>query len=697
MCDRIRVCVSIYIMDVANLENNIMKMYIVFLFLIFSFLRANSQSFFVFDIDTTNFPVMKAKFYALDDKGNQIKSNINDFLLTENGQQRTVINVSCPAIKPNEAISSVLTFDASSSMYGFGISIAKEAAKVWINMLPLGASECAITSFNDFNFINQDFTTNRNSLLNAVNNIDVLGGTDYDYGLFNPEAGSLVISKSGKHKKIIVFLTDGMPNFEPQVNRIITEALSQKCVIYSVVIGMNCPDNLKDISSQTGGLWFENVNSENEAKNIYQQILMKAEGIEACDIEWKSDVQCNSNLIDLELKLIPFNLTANANYLSSYSSIAKLEFNPTSLKFFKAYKDTCIDVTVTARNANFNITDIKPSNSAYRINSSVSFNLKAGESKNLTICYTPADSGYSFCKFTIESDICQSKYFASGGFPGIKPKKRTLKLIQPNGGEVFIAGSDTIISYEGVSPDEYVSIEYRTNDSAPWVKLTDSAKGFVYKFHVPKIASDKYLARVTAKAPLNQSNCINGDVQLCNQMWMGCNLDVETYRNGDIIPEVEDSVEWSKLTTGAWCYYNNDPETGVIYGKLYNWFAVNDPRGLAPEGWHIPSNEEWEELANCLGGSKIAGGKLKETGTIHWQNPNYVTADSNVFAALPGGWRDENGSFNYIGYIGNWWTSSDTDYESENAWFRNMSNSGLYVGMGNFRKGFGFSVRCLRN
>jgi uncharacterized protein (TIGR02145 family) len=80
------------------------------------------------------------------------------------------------------------------------------------------------------------------------------------------------------------------------------------------------------------------------------------------------------------------------------------------------------------------------------------------------------------------------------------------------------------------------------------------------------------------------------------------NLDVVTYRNGDIIPQVTDPSLWSSLTTGAWCYYNNDANNGGIYGKLYNWYAVNDPRGLAPEGWHVPTDEEWETLTNKLGG-----------------------------------------------------------------------------------------------
>ena len=113
---------------------------------------------------------------------------------------------------------------------------------------------------------------------------------------------------------------------------------------------------------------------------------------------------------------------------------------------------------------------------------------------------------------------------------------------------------------------------------------------------------------------LIDENCIPS-ITICNQVWMLKNLDVSTYRNGDPIPQVTDPTTWVGLTTGAWCYYNNDPANGAIYGKLYNWYAVNDPRGLAPTGWHVPSDAEWTELSTCLDAispTGNVGGKMKE-------------------------------------------------------------------------------------
>ena len=106
---------------------------------------------------------------------------------------------------------------------------------------------------------------------------------------------------------------------------------------------------------------------------------------------------------------------------------------------------------------------------------------------------------------------------------------------------------------------------------------------------------------------------LNGQAQnvvIGAQKWKSKNLDVAFYRNGDAIPQVTDDAEWAALTTGAWCYYNNDSTLGKTYGKLYNWYAVNDPRGLAPRGWHIPSDAEWTTLETTLGGSSAAGWKM---------------------------------------------------------------------------------------
>ena len=185
-------------------------------------------------------------------------------------------------------------------------------------------------------------------------------------------------------------------------------------------------------------------------------------------------------------------------------------------------------------------------------------------------------------------------------------------------------------------------------------------------------------------------------VVIGTQQWMKENLDVMTYRNGDVIPQVTDPTAWVETyynETGAWCWYNNDPLNGAIYGKLYNWYAVNDPRGLAPQGWHIPTDAEWTTLGTLLGGDAVAGGKMKTTGTTRWAGSTSATNESG-FSALPGGSRYLS-VFHQVGSVGYWWSA--TEVSSFDAWFRGLSywDGSLYRGSPN--KKDGFSVRCLRD
>ncbi|MGV9003096.1 FISUMP domain-containing protein [Flavobacterium sp.] len=167
-------------------------------------------------------------------------------------------------------------------------------------------------------------------------------------------------------------------------------------------------------------------------------------------------------------------------------------------------------------------------------------------------------------------------------------------------------------------------------------------------------------------------------VVIGTQTWTQTNLNVSKYRNGDTIPQVTNQSTWANLTTGAWCYYQNNTANGATYGKLYNWYAVNDPRGLAPAGYHIPSDAERITLTTFLGGESIAGGKMKST--TGWNSPNTAATNSSGFTGLPGGCRNDYGSFYFIGETGYWWSSSEDD--ATNAWNWGMSCNTGGVGGG---------------
>ena len=182
-------------------------------------------------------------------------------------------------------------------------------------------------------------------------------------------------------------------------------------------------------------------------------------------------------------------------------------------------------------------------------------------------------------------------------------------------------------------------------------------------------------------------------VTIGTQVWMTKNLNVSTFRNGDPIPEAKTDEEWKlagKNKQPAWCYYDNNPANGAKYGKLYNWYAVNDPRGLAPEGYHVPTDAEWTKLEDLLGSD--AGKKMKSTSG--WDE-NGNGSNESGFNCLPGGFRYVDGTCVSVGGNGYWWSSSE--YSTYGAWLLNLNYFNGIVKREFYIKHFGFSVRCLRD
>ncbi len=200
---------------------------------------------------------------------------------------------------------------------------------------------------------------------------------------------------------------------------------------------------------------------------------------------------------------------------------------------------------------------------------------------------------------------------------------------------------------------------------------------------------------------------------MCDQnIWMTENLNVKYFRNGDLIPEVQDPSEWENLTSPAWCYYNGDPENEELYGVLYNWYAVSDPRGLAPLGWHISTAEEVDNLITCLGGPSVAGGKMKTTGTIEsgngtWLSPNLGATNESGWNGRGSGAIGLNSStppqaiFFNLGNFESYWTSTVSDSNPNLVYSYTLNSyssaSGLGLQNGPIQGSPGFSIRCVKN
>ena len=266
----------------------------------------------------------------------------------------------------------------------------------------------------------------------------------------------------------------------------------------------------------------------------------------------------------------------------------------------------------------------------------------------------------------------------------------------------------------------------RQNNGGTWIQIGEVAADITQYLNAGVNYGVNYTYRVYAYTSSNQSGYsntaelylfetdavtdIDGNVyqtvKIGDQWWMAENLKVTRYRNGYAIANVTGTSEWAGLSTGSYCNYDNDVNNTTTYGSLYNWYAVNDNHNFAPQGWHLPSDEEWKEMEMHLGMSLSEaestgyrgideGGKMKETGTTHWNSPNTGATNESGFTALPGGYRSGSGYFSNLGNDAYFWSS--TEGSSSAAWYRYLYHNNSQVSRNEGNKCFGFSVRCVKD
>ncbi|MBG0858442.1 MAG: fibrobacter succinogenes major paralogous domain-containing protein [Bacteroidales bacterium] len=209
--------------------------------------------------------------------------------------------------------------------------------------------------------------------------------------------------------------------------------------------------------------------------------------------------------------------------------------------------------------------------------------------------------------------------------------------------------------------------------------------------------SFKSIAQESNKSVKDIDGNVYRTVRIGTQIWMRDNLKTTKYNDGTEIPNVRVDSMWSSLISGAYCNYNNTEDNARIYGRLYNWYvgAFTNPKNVCPEGWHVPTHEEWITLTFYLGDGHRAGGKMKEKGTIHWNRPNTGATDKSGFSALPSGCRYYYGTFEELGEQGLWWSSSE--FNLKLALFEGLSAADSSITDNSGFKSNGFSIRCIKS
>ncbi|MBN2663598.1 MAG: VWA domain-containing protein, partial [Bacteroidales bacterium] len=453
-----------------------------------------SQTLEIIEVDTSNYPIVSAKFIALDASMNIIKDlTVDESDIIENGISQNIVKITNPS-DSNMNQSVVLVVDVSGSMSGTNIDLAKNAIREFINLTPFTFTELAILSFDTDLYVNQDFTRNKNKLLNSLSRLNAGGGTSYDVALFSQKNSALnIVSKRPNSKPVVVFLTDGL--CDVNYTKVASMANNMGAKIYSITLNMPMPHDLAEITTQTNATYFENVRTVDEAKRAYLSVLFQIYKLYGV-VYWNAELSCDE-VINFDFKTRG---TMSASYFYEIDpKQTKGVFFSEKIVAFDSYAPAMNKDVLIGTNTTATITNIKV-NDSVNFEIFYDFNLPAliepGNTLPLKV-YRPKTADQIYTEVEVATDVCPPKKFyifqgniATFVIPG------DLKLYTPNGGEKYFSGQFTDIKWRNKTNNKFVNVYLSVNNGSSYTWLNQSA-GDNYSWLVPGYQSDSCLIKVS--------------------------------------------------------------------------------------------------------------------------------------------------------------------------------------------------------
>ncbi len=458
------------------------------LFLVCCYTISFSQDLEIIHVNPENFPIVEAIIHSEDDFGpTEISYQKEDFSITEANSQHEIIHIENPKNK-ELSLSILMVFDVSGSMNGERMRIVQNAAINFISRVPLQYSEIAITSFNETAVINCDFTHNRNKLLQTLSNLQTFGGTSYNEAYLNYEIGAMEFVRRGKHKKVIIFLTDGMSNVD--YIQVIEKAKALDVPIYNVTVALPMASELKQISRQTGGSFYESAQSEGELDSIFMQMLGQIQSELYGKIYWKAPYGC---IAERSGTLSYMGREYRYSYTIPASKVSKLQSGLDELVFgeVRPGSQKSLNVEFSAMNAPIVFRQALINGGVFQLAKPFEeFTLVPGQEQKLAIKYVPTEEGLQKGNLNIQIENCPDRAVALSG--GVK---ESLRIIRPKGNDKFLVGVDTSILWKGIKAGREVNIAYRHTDSVPWnyIGVGTNHKAF---WTIPDAVSDEVHVRL---------------------------------------------------------------------------------------------------------------------------------------------------------------------------------------------------------
>lgn len=456
------------------------------------------QDIYITNISDENYPEIKIDFKVVDNNDNLINLNKEDLKLKESSIPQEIISISNPTISEKNKSSVVLSICIANSMNMPARILSKYTASKWVQILDTNYFETAIQTYNYYNYINQDFTKNKQKLFNALDFDFYQGGKTIDAALIDKPAGALNLTIEAQYQSTIILFTDGtdLGGF----SNIINEAQKQGVKIYVIAFGNGLNAKIKFMVNKTNGLYFENIITEKQADKICRLITLDIAGLpsssltyisENCDFykEIEIEIKGKKNILDRRVLVIDEKKLKHIEYPINNTvdfGIINKGIIATEQIYIKAVNDT------------LKIENIFSSNDNFMIDVSYPIIVPKDSILTLDIKYTSRGLGYDFSEFFIHSNLCFGMYFyVRSGSTEYIPPENTLKLVKPNGFERFFVGADTLITWQGVTKNDEVVLSYSTDAGQSWILIDDEAKNNQYKWqNIPIPPSKNCLMKV---------------------------------------------------------------------------------------------------------------------------------------------------------------------------------------------------------
>ncbi len=485
------------------------------LLLLYSFkLLSQEATFSISEVDASQFPKIKCTFIALDATGQSYKNlSSADFDVFERGRNmNSKVSVECIDTIVEPAVNIILIVDQSNSMLleneagEVRWEWVKEGAKAFINTINYSSgTKVGIISFGRVAYTRCWFTDNKKTLIDSLENTVVGGGTLYDPPFLDRYNGAVQMFQRGSDptlRRIAVFLTDGEPNDPPKTDSIVKELQKTNIQVYAITLATPLHPSLVEISSKTGGKSYK-VDTKEELENIYRFIALDIQRKQLCTLSWTTDYGCDELDILRNIKVVFKRQSAVVEriYEAPPSSIAKLPIDQSIYDFLDPApnQSNSLDITLTSPRANYLVNEIKIIPSTYfdvvswdvgGSGGPPPFTINAGESRTIRVRFTQGSvRAYREATMYINSEPCPAQIKLIGGITQVR-------IITPNGGEIYSVCDTVNIRWGGVESDKAVNLFYSSDGGQSWKTLASNVKGLSYKW-IPPVGSDKYRLKAT--------------------------------------------------------------------------------------------------------------------------------------------------------------------------------------------------------